>query len=149
MNINIDTKGGPVITGGIFNGTTFIANQVNNTITQNPNEAMINAVEDAAEVPMEEKPLPKELDTPQARACLEKAKEGGLLDEHFQPIDLSATKMAWLAHKIAEKAKMHAFWDAFAQLWGKKGNSLRSAYGKGREQKQMLDFQGKLKEILS
>lgn len=94
------------------------------------------------------KGLPAVLDTPCARTLLERLVTAGLLDEAWQPVDLSGARRGVLAQQLAARLGIAHTWQTFAPLWGMKPETLRAAYNQGMAQKGMADFIGRLNKAL-
>ena len=150
INQTINTGGGAAIvdsrlntpnffpdTGDIFNGTTFIANQVNNTITQNPNEAPNQAedVQYAEEIQETEEKNKKAPDFtvfeeyPGLKEVLMKFVEAGWLDKDFRPCKIKTPSEEWkftapykarLAEYTGEILNIEGdeIYAIFSRLWG-------------------------------
>ena len=85
------------------------------------------------------KPLPEELDTPQAMEVMEKMRCGGLLDDKYQPVKgTSLTDKAVLAHHISRQISGTHKWAVFQRFWGVK--NLSSKFSKALEQKKTGDI---------
>ena len=91
--------------------------------------------------------FPKELQSEEAQAMLEKAKEVGWLDNNLQPI-LSSTEAAVLAVYIADKLNFREVWKVFGALWHRSAGTMRAKYNLAQKQIKNLDFQDKIKEVL-
>ena len=90
--------------------------------------------------------LPDELTTDKAMALWRKARRAGYVDEHYQRL-LSRTQAALLADAMAERLGIKEKWKVFGDLW--KRNNMRGDYTRAMNQRQSLDFQDKLKRLLS
>lgn len=64
--------------------------------------------------------FPKELQTDDAKALLAKFQNAGLLDELYQPVDLSTYEQAVLAREISNKLWNKNSWKPFEILWNTK-----------------------------
>lgn len=73
------------------------------------------------DVPVREmnKPLPRELSSPEALKILQKLRENGILDDRFMPAeDLSIRGTAVLAQMISHKLWAENRWKVFQDYWG-------------------------------
>ena len=89
--------------------------------------------------------LPDALATPEARELLEKAREAGYLDDHYQPL-ISRAQSALLADAITQRLKIANKWKVFEQLWNR--NNIRGDYNDALNQRKGLKFQDELKDII-
>ena len=78
-------------------------------------------------------------------AQLEKAREAGYLDAHYQP-KLSNTKSAMLADEIATRLKIRNRWKVFEQFWNR--HDMYKDNYEGRNQKQSLSFLDEIRTVL-
>ena len=62
-------------------------------------------------------PLPPELSTPRAMKLWHAAQRKGWVDEHFQPVNLSRGKAAYLASVMGMQLGLEKRWQPFEQLW--------------------------------
>ena len=90
--------------------------------------------------------LPEVLATPEAMALWRKTQQAGYVDEHYQPL-LSRTQAALLADAMAQRLGIKEKWKVYGDLW--KRNNMRGDYTRAMNQRQSLDFQDKLKRLLS
>ena len=74
--------------------------------------------------------------------------DAGLLNEDWQPLDLSGTERALVAKAVSEHLNINEVWQVFGQLWGEKPETLRSYLNKALDQKKSLKFQDLLKNII-
>lgn len=84
--------------------------------------------------------MPEELNSEQARSLLKNLVEHRLLDENFQPLELSTSESAVLAYQMSVVLGFKDVWKVFSSLWGTSANALRAAYNRGMEQKKTLRF---------
>ena len=89
--------------------------------------------------------LPEPLATPDGRLLLEKARNAGYLDAHYQP-KLSNTKSAMLADEIATRLKIRNRWKVFEQFWNR--HDMYKDNYEGRDQKQSSSFLDKIRTVL-
>ena len=88
--------------------------------------------------------LPDALATPEARELLEKARQAGYLDDHYQPT-ISNTMSALLANEIAIRSEIRNKWKVFERFWGRQ--NMYKDYYEAVYQKQCPDFQKSLYKI--
>ena len=93
--------------------------------------------------------VPDVLNTDKAQTIKQKIARAGMLDEKWQPIDLSGPECAILAKVICEHLKIDEVWQVFGGLSGQNPTTLRSYFNRAMNQKKTLDFQDKLKKSLS
>ena len=146
--IEINTQGGALITGGVFIGTQFIANNpVKNerieTFSLNEKNSQDEELKFKNEEshPDKDSPLlPDIFNTPQAGELLERLMQANLLNEDWQPVNLSNTEKGVLAQYIAGQLNLKMQWKTFSRLWNMRPEALRKAYNQGMEQRKTLDF---------
>ena len=92
--------------------------------------------------------IPEALNTSEARSLIEKLINGGLLDERWQPVNLSNAEKGILAQYLSAELDIRNPWQFFASLWGMKPETLRRAAARAMEQKKSLIFQDRLKDLL-
>lgn len=92
--------------------------------------------------------VPEKLKTEKAEAVMEDLVDAGLLNDDWQPLDLSGTERALVAKAVSEHLKINEVWQVFGQLWGEKPETLRSYMNKALDQKKSLKFQDLLKNII-
>ena len=97
-------------------------------------------------VPLCNSELPEKLRTDKAMLMWERLQQTGLVDDHYQPVNLSRTDLAILAFDISEFLGLREKWKIFETLWGKK--NLRSDYNSALFQPKSMDFRDRLKLIL-
>lgn len=93
--------------------------------------------------------IPDALRTPEARALMQKLSDGRILDEHWQPLNLSNAEKGIVAQYLSRQLDIKNQWQSFAALWGMNPETLRRAAAKAMEQKKTLLFQDRLKSIFS
>ena len=93
--------------------------------------------------------LPKELNTEKAQIIKEKMVSAGMLDDNWQPLNLSGPESALLAKAIGDRLGIDYVWQVFGHLWNVNPYTLRSYFSRALYQKKSLDFQDKIKECLS
>lgn len=92
--------------------------------------------------------LPDSLATPAARDLLQRLVQAGLVDEAWQPINLSLARRGVLASLLAQKLDIPHTWKTFGTLWGDNPESLRRKFNEGMEQKRMGDFMAQITSLL-
>lgn len=90
--------------------------------------------------------LPAKLFTGKAMLMWQRLQQAGLIDDHYQPVNLSRTDLAILAFDISTFLGLREKWKIFERLWGKK--NLRSDYNSALFQPKSMDFRDRLKLIL-
>ena len=90
----------------------------------------------------------EKLKTEEAEEVMEDLVDAGLLNDDWQPLDLSGTERALVAKAVSEHLKINEVWQVFGQLWGEKPETLRSYMNKALDQKKSLKFQDLLKNII-
>ena len=92
--------------------------------------------------------IPDELMTEEAIALKEKLMDSGLVDEDWQPVDLSWSESALMAQMICECLSIKDTWRIFGLLWNRKSETLPGFYNRSLDQKKTLAFQDRLKGII-
>ena len=92
--------------------------------------------------------VPAELNTEKARRVLGQLRDIGVLDENYQPLNLSWSKRGYLAYQIALKLGVNNVWTIFSNLWNVSASVLRTKYNESKDMPSMADFDDKLKKIL-
>ena len=92
--------------------------------------------------------LPPALGTPQAHALLGKLVQAGMLDDRWQPVELSLAMKGVLASLLSERLGIAHTWATFGALWGISPGVLRTKYNDGMNQKQMIEFISQLTSTL-
>lgn len=91
--------------------------------------------------------VPAALMSDDARQLMEALVDEGILDENWQPRELSGSEKALVAKAVCERLGVNDVWKVFGQLWIEKPETLRAYFNKALEQKKSLAFQEKLKKI--
>lgn len=102
--------------------------------------------EEAAEG--EERTLPEAFTSPRAASLLERLVAASLLDERWQPLNLSNAEKGILAQYLSGELNIKNQWQTFAALWGMKPDTLRTAFNKALDKTKSLAFQDRLKGLL-
>ena len=89
--------------------------------------------------------LPPSLSTDEAMELWKKAQDAGYVDENYQPL-ISRTQAAILANTIVRILGLRPKWKLFEILWNRR--DMYHDYYQALNQKQSLEFQDKLKELL-
>ena len=92
--------------------------------------------------------LPAKLQTPQAEQIHESLMHAGLVDELWQPINLSGSERSLLAKTICDRLGINDVWQLFGGLWDDKPQTLRFYYNRALDQRKSLQFQDTLKNVL-
>lgn len=88
------------------------------------------------------------LDTPEANELLRRLVQAGLLDERWQPCNLSQPQRGVLAWTLADKLRIAHVWKTFGALWGTSPDTLRTKYNEGMNQKRMGEFMSLINNLL-
>lgn len=92
--------------------------------------------------------IPPQLDTEPARNLLRRLVQAGMLDEDWQPADLSNAEKGILAWLLARRLKIENQWQTFSALWGMKTETLRTAYNRGMDQRRTGQFMERVKKVM-
>lgn len=92
--------------------------------------------------------IPKELTGEKATRIFLKLYKKEILDENFQPHNLSACQKAYLAYKIACKLDINHVWKVFSEFWHMKSSVMRTRYNEAISSHSIAEFQEKIKECL-
>ena len=91
--------------------------------------------------------IPKQLQGDYAEQLKSNLMDADIIDDDWQPCNLSNTEAALLARFISEKTHINDVWKEFGLLWDMKPKSLRNYFSKALDQKKSLDFQDKIKTL--
>jgi hypothetical protein len=87
--------------------------------------------------------------------CVEEAEEimedlvdTGILDEDWQPNNLSGAERALVAKAVCDRLEINETWQVFGKLWSEKPETLRAYLNKALAQRKSLKFQDRIKNIL-
>lgn len=83
-----------------------------------------------------------------ARNLLRRLVQAGMLDEDWQPADLSNAEKGILAWLLARRLKIENQWQTFSALWGMKTETLRTAYNRGMDQRRTGQFMERVKKVM-
>ena len=92
--------------------------------------------------------LPEELKGKKAKRILMKLYEKKILDENFQPLNLSGCQKAYLAYQIAYKLGINNVWKVFSEFWHMKASVMRARYNEAISTQSIAEFDKKIKECL-
>lgn len=90
--------------------------------------------------------MPEELTSDKAKALLGKFQEAEMLDENFQPVDISTYGMAVLANEISKKLWKENRWKPFETLWNV--NKLASKYDRALGMGKTSGLIDKIRDII-
>ncbi len=93
-------------------------------------------------------PVPHCLQTEQAQILMQSLADADMLDDEWQPINLSGPQRALLAKAVCDRLNITDVWQVFGQLWNESPSTLRSYLSRAFEQKKSLQFQDRLKKVL-
>ena len=146
MKESMTKKSGSEITINAFFHTTNNA-PVNIFLKQGYTKSQPFEEADAKEIL--EKELPKILQTDPARHLLQKLIDAGMLDEEWQPVNLTKPEQAILAKVVCERLAIKEVWQVFSKLWNIPAETFRSYFNRAMDQRKSLEFQERLKNILN
>lgn len=121
-------------------GKTDIAALMKAFMADDAEEAEVVSTDDAAESIT----LPHILGTPDAENLLVKLHAEGMVDERWQPVNLSNAEKGTLAEYVAEKLGIRNKWKFFGTLWKMDSETLRTAKARGLDQDKTWAFRNKL-----
>lgn len=93
-------------------------------------------------------PASQRLQSDQALHLMQSLADAGLLDDDWQPLNLSGSERALLAKAVSDRLQINDCWQVFGGLWNSNPSTLRSSYNKAMEQKKTYHFLEKLQKIL-
>ena len=106
-------------------------------------------VEDAKDVLLcKETDIPDKLKTEEAEEIMEDLVDTGILDEDWQPNNLSGAERALVAKAVCDRLEINETWQVFGKLWSEKPETLRAYLNKALAQRKSLKFQDRIKNIL-
>ena len=85
--------------------------------------------------------LPEELKGEKAGRILMKLYEKKILDEKFQPLNLTGCQKGYLARRIADKLGITHVWVTFGGLWNMNPGTLRIRYNEALNNKNTVKFE--------
>lgn len=157
--INIENAHGWHIGNNIFGGTSG-KNTSDSSAEDNLNDADFEVVDEDEKgdepdysqiVPLGlpfAPQIPKELTGEKAMRIFLKLYKKEILDENFQPLNLSACQKAYLAYQIACKLDINHVWKVFSEFWHMKSSVMRTRYNEAISSHSIAEFQEKIKECL-
>jgi len=92
---------------------------------------------------------PEKLKTVEGEGLMGKLVDAGVLNDEWQPVNLSCTERGLVAKAVCDRLDIKEVWQVFGQLWGEKPESLRVYFNRALDQRKSLEYQEKLKFILS
>ena len=92
--------------------------------------------------------IPKELTGEKATRIFLKLYKKEILDENFQPLNLSACQKAYLAYQIACKLNINHVWKVFSEFWHMKPSVMRTRYNDAISSPSIAEFYEEIKECL-
>ena len=92
--------------------------------------------------------IPDDLKSFEAERLMQKLINTGILNEEWQPLDLSIAEKGFLAGEIASRLKIKNKWKVFGKLWNGNPETLRQGNNKAAGQTKTGIFIEKLKKIL-
>ena len=92
--------------------------------------------------------IPKELKGKKAQQILKSLYEYGILDENYQPVNLSGYQKGYLAYKLSIKLHITKLWKVFSQLWNMNPAVLRTRYNEAISMPSMGEFGDKINKYI-
>ena len=92
--------------------------------------------------------VPDKLKTEEAEEIMEDLVDTGILDEDWQPNNLSGAERALVAKAVCDRLDINETWQVFGKLWSEKPETLRAYLNKALAQRKSLKFQDRIKNIL-
>lgn len=92
--------------------------------------------------------VPDKLKTEEAEEIMEDLVDTGILDEDWQPNNLSGAERALVAKAVCDRLDINEIWQVFGKLWNEKPETLRAYLNKALAQRKSLKFQDRIKNIL-
>ena len=164
MNVNerkieINTQGGAVITGGVFIGTQFIANNpVKNERIEtfslnekNSQEEELKNENEESHPDRDSSLLPDVFNTQKAQELFQKLVQSGYLNSEWHPIGLTQAQKGAIIDILSEELGYRTRqWKLFARFWGLNPDTLRATFHRAIETNSSLgDFQAHIKGVLN
>lgn len=91
---------------------------------------------------------PDDLKSPEAEQLMQKLINAGIMNEEWQPVNLSIAERGYLADEISSRLKIKSKWKVMGALWNENSETLRQGKNKAVEQTKTGAFIDKLKKIL-
>ena len=92
---------------------------------------------------------PDDLKSPEAEQLMQKLINAGIMNEEWQPVNLSIAERGYLADEISSRLKIKSKWKVMGALWNENSETLRQGKNKAVEQTKTGAFIDKLKKILN
>lgn len=92
--------------------------------------------------------MPKEFTGEKATRIFLKLYKKEILDENFQPLNLSACQKAYLAYQIACELNINHVWKVFSEFWHMKPSVMRTRYNEAISSHSIAEFQERIEECL-
>ena len=89
--------------------------------------------------------VPDKLKTEEAEEIMEDLVDTGILDEDWQPNNLSGAERALVAKAVCDRLDINEIWQVFGKLWNEKPETLRAYLNKALAQRKSLKFQDRIK----
>lgn len=93
--------------------------------------------------------LPEELKSEKAARILMRLYKEEILDENFQPLNLSSYQKAYLAYQISVALEINNVWKVFSRFWNMKPSVMRTRYNTALTMPSILDFGEKNQRIFT
>ena len=119
-----------------------VKNVTNNYYTDNKEEEVKDTILN------KETDVPDKLKTEEAEGIMEDLVDAGILNEDWQPNNLSGAERALVAKAVCDRLEINETWQVFGKLWNEKPETLRAYLNKALAQRKSLKFQDRLKNIL-
>lgn len=119
-----------------------VKNVTNNYYTDNKEEEVKDTLL------KKETDVPDKLKTEEAEEIMEDLVDTGILDEDWQPNNLSGAERALVAKAVCDRLEINETWQVFGKLWSEKPETLRAYLNKALAQRKSLKFQDRIKNIL-
>lgn len=119
-----------------------VKNVTNNYYTDNKEEEVKDTLL------KKETDVPDKLKTEEAEEIMEDLVDTGILDEDWQPNNLSGAERALVAKAVCDRLDINETWQVFGKLWSEKPETLRAYLNKALAQRKSLKFQDRIKNIL-
>ena len=91
--------------------------------------------------------LNENLATDRAKAELAKYQKEGILDEFYQPINLTRPQMGCIVIKIGDLLGLESQWKDFGCLWNIDSELLRTQFGRGKDSEPTRRFYKRIYDI--
>lgn len=92
---------------------------------------------------------PDDLKSPEAEQLMQKLINAGIMNEEWQPVNLSIAERGYLADEISSRLKIKSKWKVMGALWNENSETLRQGKNKAVGQTKTGAFIDKLKKILN